>query len=120
MTDEGTKGVLLRSDDGSHYFIPHTDLQQYAVSDASDDLGDKVAQAAPRVDAFTVTRSETEEDTAVAFVPMTESNCPGGRPPERPPRRSSTARARTGRKRPTRRSTGCCRSPRGSGSRASA
>jgi hypothetical protein len=68
---EGTEGVLLRSADGGHYFIPHTDLGQYEVGGAGGDLGDRVAQAAPRIDAFSVSRT-VEEDENVSFFPMPE------------------------------------------------
>ena len=68
MSDDGTPGVLLKGSDGSHYFIPHTDLSQFAVASA-DDLGEQVAQAAPRVEAFTVHRTGKD---AAAFFPMPE------------------------------------------------
>jgi hypothetical protein len=67
---DGTEGVLLRSADGGHYFIPQSDLGQYEVGGAGD-LGDRVAQAATRVDAFSVSRT-VEEDENVSFFPMPE------------------------------------------------
>jgi hypothetical protein len=72
MTDETTPGVLLKGDDGSHYFIPTADLSQYAVGDLPAEVSDGVASAAPQVDAFSVERSDTAE-AAAAFFPM-----PGG------------------------------------------
>jgi hypothetical protein len=67
---DGTPGVLLKGEDGSHYFIPHTDLSRFSVGDVGD-AGDQVAQAAPRIDAFSVRRGGGEVD--VAFFPMPES-----------------------------------------------
>jgi hypothetical protein len=72
MSDEATPGVLLRSADGNHFFIPHTDLSKYAV-DASADTGGEVAAGAPRVDAFAVQRPEGAAEAA-AFMPMPEDN----------------------------------------------
>jgi hypothetical protein len=69
MSDQGNPGVLLRGDDGSHYFIPAGDLSQYAV-DAEPDTADRVAGAAPRVDAFSV--AQTESESTVAFMPIVE------------------------------------------------
>lgn len=71
MSDDGTPGVLLRGEDGSHYFIPHTDLSQYTVG-AEPDTADRVAAAAPRVDAYTVHRAGGSDDR-VAFFPMPEA-----------------------------------------------
>jgi hypothetical protein len=70
MSDEATPGVLLKSADGNHFFIPHTDLSKYAV-EASADAGGEVAAGAPRVVAFAVRRPAAE---AAAFMPMPEDN----------------------------------------------
>jgi hypothetical protein len=72
MSDEATPGVLLKSADGSHFFIPHTDLSKYAV-EASADAGGEVAAGAPRVDAFAVQRPEGDE-SAAAYMPMPENS----------------------------------------------
>jgi hypothetical protein len=67
---EATDGVLLRSEDGGHYFIPRADLERYEVGGAGD-IGDRVAQVATRVDAFSVSRTAADDDD-VAFFPMPE------------------------------------------------
>jgi hypothetical protein len=73
MTDEKTPGVLLKSDDGSHYFIPAADLSQYAVADLPAEVSDGVARAAPQVHAFSVKRSTPGSGAApVTFDPMPE------------------------------------------------
>ena len=66
MTDETPNGVLLKGADGSHYFIPHTDLSQYAAPQVTDDLHEQVASTAPRLDAFKVDPSSV--DPAVGMV----------------------------------------------------
>jgi hypothetical protein len=73
MSDEKTPGVLLKSDDGNHYFIPAADLSQYAVGDLEAGVSDGVARAAPQVHAFAVKRSGGESGAAPAtFDPMPE------------------------------------------------
>ena len=42
---EGTEGVLLRSADGGHYFIPQTDLAQYEVGGAGEAFRGLVQQS---------------------------------------------------------------------------
>ena len=80
MSDESTPGVLLKGADGKHFFIPHTDLSQYAVEGSSDE-DSEVAAGAPRVEAFSVQRGEggdtdaympMPEDSAAASMPMPE------------------------------------------------
>lgn len=80
MSDEATPGVLLKSADGNHFFIPHTDLSKYAV-DPSPDASGEVAAGAPRVEAVAVQRPEgagtdafmpMPEDSAAAYMPMPE------------------------------------------------
>lgn len=66
MTGETPEGVLLKGSDGSHYFIPKTDLSQYAAPQVTDDASDQVARTAPRLDAFSVDASTV--DPAVAMV----------------------------------------------------
>jgi hypothetical protein len=68
MTDEATPGVLLTGEDGKHYFIPNSDLSQYAVGDVGD-AAERVADAAPQIAAFSVSRGD--EDDVIAFFPMT-------------------------------------------------
>jgi hypothetical protein len=81
MSDEKTPGVLLKSADGNHFFIPHTDLSKYAVK-GSPDAGGEITAGAPRVEAFGVHQQvggDTDvympmpEDSAAAFMPMPEN-----------------------------------------------
>lgn len=71
MTGESTPGVLLKGEDGTHYFIPHTDLSQYAVADVPEPLtaGGDVAENVPRLHAFSVQRVGGED---AAHMPMPE------------------------------------------------
>jgi len=71
MNDPSAPGVLLKSEDGSHYFIPYSDLSQYAAHHPNEA---DVASEAPRVDAFSVSRtgSEAYSAAAVAFPPFPE------------------------------------------------
>ena len=64
MTGEPTPGVLLKGEDGTHYFIPHTDLSGYAVSDVPKVLqaGADVAANVPRLPAFSVQRVADASD----------------------------------------------------------
>ena len=71
MSDENTPGVLLKSEDGNHYFIPTADLSQYAVGDLPAGVSEGVASAAPQVHAFSVKRSGGESAPAT-FDPMPE------------------------------------------------
>ncbi len=66
MTDEPTPGVLLKGEDGSHYFIPHTDLSAYAVEGEPGSL-DQIA-ANPRLDAISVQKASGEPGDASVFV----------------------------------------------------
>jgi hypothetical protein len=72
MNDPSTPGVLLKSEDGSHYFIPYSDLSQYA--EQHQEVTEDVAAAAPRVDALSVSRSGDAgfEPAEVAFPPFPE------------------------------------------------
>lgn len=72
MTDEKTPGVLLKSEDGSHYFIPAADLSQYSVGDLPADVSDGVASAAPQLHAFSVKRSGGDPTEPAVFDPMPE------------------------------------------------
>ncbi len=66
MTGEPTPGVLLKGEDGTHYFIPQTDLSGYAVSDVPESLqaGADVAGNVPRLPAFSVQRGAGASDAA--------------------------------------------------------
>ena len=68
MAEESTPGVLLKSADGSHYFIPQSDLSGYSVESPPDELADKLDAQAPRVDAFQVQRAGDDADAAEAWV----------------------------------------------------
>lgn len=72
MSDEPTPGVLLRGEDGSHYFIPKADLSAYAAKDVPEALqaGADVAANVPRLHAFAVQRTAGASD--VAQTPMPE------------------------------------------------
>lgn len=78
MTGEPTPGVLLKAADGTHYFIPETDLSGYAVRDVPEPLaaGADVAPNVPRLPAFAVQRvtggAGGESETA-AVTPMPEA-----------------------------------------------
>ena len=84
MTGETTPGVLLRGEDGTHYFIPKTDLSGYAVTNVPEPLsaGADVAANVPRLHAFAVERAGGEDaarmpmpeagSDAAAFTPMPE------------------------------------------------
>jgi len=69
MTDETRKGVLLKGADGSHYFIPATDLSQYAAPHVTNDLSNQVAESAPRLDAFSIDPSPGDPAIAVTIGP---------------------------------------------------
>jgi hypothetical protein len=71
VTDESTPGVLLQGEDGTHYFIPHTDLSGYAVSIPKPlAAGADVADNVPRLHAFSVKR--VDDESAASIVPMPE------------------------------------------------
>jgi hypothetical protein len=65
MTDETPNGVLLKSADGSHYFIPAADLSQYAAPHVPEDKSDEVTSTAERLDAYSIDASNS--DAAVAL-----------------------------------------------------
>ena len=71
MNDPSTPGVLLKSEDGSHYFIPYSDLSQYAAQHADEATVD---DAAPRVEAFSVSQAGADAYSAAAvmFPPFPE------------------------------------------------
>jgi hypothetical protein len=64
MTDETPNGVFLRGADGSYYFIPTTDLSQYAQPDVTKEDGDEFASMAPRLDSYSV--DDSNADAAIA------------------------------------------------------
>ena len=68
MTDAPTPGVLLRGADGSHYFIPHTDLSGFAVEDPAAEVGEHLDANAARLDAFEVQRAGGEAPAAEAWL----------------------------------------------------
>jgi hypothetical protein len=61
-----TTGVLLRSEDGHRYFIPHTQLDQYAVNHEKVDHGD-IATSAPRMEAWAA-QQDDEQSPYVAMM----------------------------------------------------
>jgi hypothetical protein len=82
MSTESTPGVLLKGEDGTHYFIPHSDLSGYVVTNVPEALqaGADVAANVPRLHAFAVQRTsdaahmptpEGASETA-AFMPTPE------------------------------------------------
>ena len=93
MSGEPTPGVLLKGEDGTHYFYPlHTNLSGNAVADVPAPLtaGGDVADNVPRLHAFSVQRVDAESaaampmpeggaEAAAASVPMPESVCPAPR-----------------------------------------
>jgi hypothetical protein len=64
MSDETPNGVLLKAADGSHYFIPATDLAQYAAPHVTEDKTDEVTSAALSIDAYSI--DESSSDAAIA------------------------------------------------------
>jgi hypothetical protein len=87
VTDESTPGVLLQGEDGTHYFIPHSDLSGYAVSIPKPlAAGADVADNVPRLHAFSVKRVDESEasivpmpeggEAAAILVPMPEAGPP--------------------------------------------
>lgn len=68
MAEEPTPGVLLRGADGSHYFIPHTDLSGFSVEDPPAELGEHLDAKAPRLDAFQVQRAGEDARAAEAWL----------------------------------------------------
>ena len=82
MAEESTPGVLLKSADGSHYFIPQSDLSGYSVESPPNELADKLDAQAPRVDAFQVQRAG-DADAAEAWV--FETTTPRATDPARDP-----------------------------------
>lgn len=82
MTGEPTPGVLLKGEDGSHYFIPKADLSGYAVDNVPPPLaaGADVAANVPRLHAFAVQRVDAAHmptpeggTDAAAIMPMPEN-----------------------------------------------
>ena len=71
MNDPSTAGVLLKSEDGSHYFIPYSDLSQYAAHHPNEA---EVAAEAPTVEALSVSRTGADAYSAAAvmFPPFPE------------------------------------------------
>lgn len=71
MNDPSTPGVLLKSEDGSHYFIPYSDLSQYAAHPPNEATVD---EGAPRVEALSVSQagSDSYSAAAVMFPPFPE------------------------------------------------
>ena len=68
MNDEAPKvGVLLKGADGSHYFIPATDLSQYAQPHVTKEKGGKFASEAPHLDAYSVDASNAEAAIAAGI-----------------------------------------------------
>ncbi|HEX3291353.1 MAG TPA: hypothetical protein VHR46_08175 [Gaiella sp.] len=84
MSEEPTPGVLLRGEDGSHYFIPKADLAGYAAKNVPEALkAADVAANVPRLHAFSVQQRAGGSDAAqtpmpeggsetAAFTPMPE------------------------------------------------
>jgi hypothetical protein len=68
MADEPTPGVLLRGADGSHYFIPHTELSGFSVENPPTELAERLEGNAPRLDAFQVHRTSGDAPAAEAFL----------------------------------------------------
>lgn len=68
MADESTPGVLLRGADGSHYFIPHTELSGFSVENPPTELAEHLEGKAPRLDAFQVYRASGDAPAAEAFM----------------------------------------------------
>jgi hypothetical protein len=64
MNDETPNGVLLKAADGSHYFIPATDLSQYAAPHVTEEKSDEVKRAASQIDAYSIDASSS--DAAIA------------------------------------------------------
>jgi len=81
--------VLLRGEDGTHYFIPKTDLSGYAVTNVPEPLtaGADVSANVPRLHAFAVDRAGGEDaarmpmpeagSDAATFMPMPEGGPAG-------------------------------------------
>ena len=68
MTDETPNvGVLLKAADGSHYFIPATDLSQYAVPHVTEEKSDEVTSTAPQLDAYSIDASNAAAAIAVGI-----------------------------------------------------
>ena len=68
MTDETPNvGVLLKAADGSHYFIPATDLSQYAQPHVSEEKSSDFTSTAPRFDAYTIDRSNADAAIAIGI-----------------------------------------------------
>jgi hypothetical protein len=65
MTDETPNGVLLKGADGSHYFIPATDLSKYAAPHVTEEKTDDVTSTAQRLDAYSI--DDSSGDAAVAI-----------------------------------------------------
>jgi hypothetical protein len=68
MADDSTPGVLLKAADGSHYFIPQSDLSGFSVESPPDELADKLDANAPRLDAFQVQRASDDARAAEAWL----------------------------------------------------
>jgi len=68
MTDETPNvGVLLKGADGSHYFIPATDLSQYAAPHVTEEKSDEVTSTAPRLDAYSIDASSGDAAVAIGI-----------------------------------------------------
>jgi len=68
MTDAPTSGVLLKAADGSHYFIPLSDLSGYAVNDPHPQAAEHVEANAPRLDGFDVEQAGEDAPPAEAWL----------------------------------------------------
>jgi hypothetical protein len=67
MDDDKTKGVLLKGAGGANYFIPQTELAQFAIpSKLNPD--ESVTENAPHLDAFAVQAESEAFDDSTAFI----------------------------------------------------
>jgi len=68
MNDETPNGVLLKGADGSHYFIPATDLSKYAAPQVTEKKTEEFTRKALRLDAYSVDASSGEKAVEAAIA----------------------------------------------------
>jgi len=68
MNGETPNGVLLKAADGSHYFIPATDLSKYAEPDVTEKKTEEVRRTAVQLDAYSIDASSGEEAVRAAIA----------------------------------------------------
>ena len=67
MNDETPNGVLLKAADGSHYFIPASELSKYQAAHVTDDQRDEFGKTAERLEAYSIDASNSDAAVAIGI-----------------------------------------------------